>query len=191
VPQPTEAFAHPQRRGLLVLMLAMTAGALVPLAGLGWQRSAATGEPVPVGDHRFVYEAAALARGGLDAARLAEQRAVNSEVRVFAARMAAEEAALLDELTAFGKSRGIELADGPSVERRAALEALGRLGGDAFDRQFVQQIGREDHQTRIDFYEFAAGTVSDGDLKAWIERALPRLRERLAAALQLPTLVIA
>jgi putative membrane protein len=191
VPRPIEALAHPQRRHLLALTAAMAAGVLLPLAGRSWQRSAATGEPMPVGDHRFVYEAAALARGSLDAARLAEQRAVNSEVRVFAARLATEDAALLDELTAFAKSRGIELPDAPNAERRNALEALGRLAGDAFDRQFVQQIGREDHQALIDFYDFAAGTVTDADLKDWIVRTLPRLRERLAAALQLPTLVIA
>ena len=189
--RPTDALAQPQRRSLLVLSMAMAAGVLVPLAGRSWQRSPATGEPMPVGDHRFVYEAAALSRGALDAARLAEQRAINSEVRVFAARMGTEDAAILEELSAFGRGRGIELPEAPNAERRAALETLGRLVGDAFDRQFVLQIGREDHQTLIDFYEFAGGTVTDPDLRAWIERTLPRLRDRLAAALQLPTLVIA
>jgi putative membrane protein len=179
-----------QRRGVLVLLLALGAGALAPLAGRS-ARGAVAAEPASPAEHRFVVEATTLALGTLEAARLAEQRALDAAVRVFAAKVAEEEARLLEDLRDYAQRRAIGLPDAPGPERRRTRAALAQLAGEAFDRRFVQQIGREDQQSMIEWWEFGAAQATDPDLHAWIERTLPRLRERLAAALQLPTLVIA
>ena len=65
------------------------------------------------------------------------------------------------------------------------IDALGKLSGAQFDREFIHTVGLTDHQEDIKNFENASRSAQDPALKAWIDKTLPTLREHLATARRL------
>ena len=69
---------------------------------------------------------------------------------------------------------------------RNEVEKLGKLQGDAFDREYVKTVGVKDHEKDIKAFEKASKDAKDPELKAWASKTLPTLKEHLAMARKLP-----
>ena len=74
----------------------------------------------------------------------------------------------------------------PKRSLRRDIEKLGKKNGDEFDRDFVRNVGIKDHEKDIKTFEHASKDVKDADLKAFVDKTLPTLREHLAMAEKLP-----
>ena len=75
-------------------------------------------------------------------------------------------------------------ADLPS-HLKSQLDKLQKAQGKDFDREYAK-IGVKDHKEDIAKFEKASKDVKNADLKAWIDKTLPTLKEHLAAAQKLP-----
>lgn len=136
-------------------------------------------------DRRLVIETAAGLVYPQEAARLAEQRTRHPQLLVYAARVAKDHAASLEALRSLAAGRGLAVPELPLPDQRSALDALESLQGDAFDQQFLQQIGVRQHEAAIRLCETIAATAADVELRAWANRQLVPLRAHLVAARQL------
>jgi putative membrane protein len=92
-----------------------------------------------------------------------------------------------NELTKIANAKGVELPAAPKHALRRDIEKLGKKkNGEEFDRDFVRDVGVKAHKKDIKMFEKASKDVKDADLKAFVDKTLPVLREHLAAAEKLP-----
>jgi len=91
-----------------------------------------------------------------------------------------------NELVQLANSKNIELPAAPRRALRRDVEKLGMRAGKEFDENFVRNVGIKAHQKDIKKFEKASKDVKDAQLKAWVDKTLPALREHLAQAQKLP-----
>jgi putative membrane protein len=137
-------------------------------------------------DRKFIENAA---KGGLfevQVAKLAQSKASDPAVKDFARMLVDQHTHANNELTQLASNKGVELPAAPGFMQRHSEKSLAKRSGADFDRHFVSEVGIKDHQKDIKDFEKAAKDVKDPDLKAWIDKTLPTLREHLAQAQKLP-----
>jgi len=66
--------------------------------------------------------------------------------------------------------------------KRQVIERLGKAQGQEFDRQFIRQVGLQDHQKDIDLFQKAEGQLTDSSMKEFVQTTLPTLRHHLSMA---------
>lgn len=161
-----------------------TTGAQAPAAAqpAGKDRNA---KKIARADRKFMQDAA---EGGLfevQAGQLAANKASDDKVKQFANKLVEDHQSANNELTALATTKGLELPAAPSRSERREIEKLGKESGSKFDQDFARNEVK-DHEKDIKKFEKASGKVKDPDLKAWIDKTLPHLREHLAMAKDLP-----
>lgn len=138
------------------------------------------------GDRSFMEKAA---QGGLfevEVSRLAVSRAADPAVKGFAGMLVEHHSAANTELAQLAGARGVTLPTGLPRGLRKEIDKLGKLSGAEFDKAYVSAVGIKDHRKDIQLFEKAGRSVKDAQLKAWIDKTLPTLREHLAQAQKLP-----
>ncbi len=83
-----------------------------------------------------------------------------------------------------GQDRGVSSASGSDSD----MKKLHGLTGSDFDREFVR-MAVKDHQKDVREFEQGSKKAEDQELKAWIEKTLPTLREHLQTAQSLQSTV--
>ncbi len=129
------------------------------------------------------------AGGGLyevEVSQLAGQKASDPAVKSYADMLVKQHTQANKELKQLAASKGLALPAKPPREKQAAIDRLSKMEGSAFDRQYVRMVGISDHQADIKLFEKASQNARDAELKAWIDKTLPTLREHLQAARNLP-----
>ena len=142
--------------------------------------------PLSDADRRWLLDASMLVAYRLEAARLGELRAVDPAVRAHATMLRQFYRGAGDELRRLAASRGAAWQTEPPLERRAALDAIGSLAPEFFDRRFVEQVCVTEQRAEIAALAAAARSMIDPALRAWAERSVQALRAHLSAAEQLP-----
>lgn len=132
-------------------------------------------------DRKFMEKAAEGGMMEVQAGQLASTKASDPDAKNFAERLVKDHTAANDELIKLANAKHVELPPAPSHSERKEIEKLGKLSGAAFDKQFAS-LGVKDHRKDIKEFEKASGKVKDPELKAWIDKTLPTLREHLAMA---------
>jgi len=89
---------------------------------------------------------------------------------------------MVEEARKLAQEKGYTPPDGPSVMQKGEATALKALSGGAFDASYVNRIGVAAHESTIKQFEAAAGDVKDPDIKAMIQKTLPKLRDHLQMA---------
>lgn len=127
----------------------------------------------------------AAAKGGLaevDLATDASTHATNADVKSFALKLVEDHNKANSELTKFASDHGVGT---PTTEMegkmKEAKERLAKLTKKDFDHAFVKQM-IEDHQATITKFEDESRNGTDNDLKAWVNKTLPTLKEHLKMA---------
>jgi putative membrane protein len=103
-------------------------------------------------------------------------------VKSFAGKLVDEHQQANDELVKLANSKNVELPAAPPRGKRSAIEKLGKKSGADFDKTYISEVGIKDHKTDIKKFEKASKEVKDPQLKAWVDKTLPHLREHLAMA---------
>jgi putative membrane protein len=138
------------------------------------------------GDRKFIQDAAESGMFEVQVAQLGASKATDPNVKSFASMLVDQHTAANNELVQLANSKKVELPAGPPRGKRKDVEKLGKLSGNEFDQRFIREVGIKDHQKDIKKFEKASGSVKDAELKAWIDKTLPHLREHLAQAQKMP-----
>ena len=143
--------------------------------------------PPPSGadDRDFIFAAATDGLFELQVSQLATARAATPEVRNLATMMVNDHTNANAELAQLASVRGIALPTQLPQELQAQLRKLAQASGTGFDREYVRQVGIVAHEKNIRRFEQAGREGGDPQLKAWIDRTLPMLRQHLSEAQKL------
>jgi putative membrane protein len=143
-------------------------------------------DKVARGDRKFIEEAAGSGMFEVQVAQLAASKATDANVKSYASMLVDHHTAANNELVKIANAKGVELPAAPPRGMRKEIEKLGKKNGAEFDREFVREVGIKDHKKDIKKFEHASKDVKDAELKAFVDKTLPVLREHLAAAEKLP-----
>jgi putative membrane protein len=182
------AWGLPAAPGRL-LALSMQQSAQTPPAPesvMGQQIADIVGKPKDDPDDQraaqeFVTEASEGSHGEIALGRLAADKGKRADVRGFGQRMQRDHGQANQELTALAKRKGWKVATGPGPKNDANEQRLNRLAGEQFDRAYMQDMVK-DHEKDVRMFEQASKQLEDAELRAWILKMLPTLREHLERA---------
>ena len=138
------------------------------------------------GDRKFIEEAAGSGMFEVQVGQLASSKATDPNVKSFASMLVDHHTAANNELIKIANARAVELPAAPPRALRRDIEKLGKKNGAEFDRDFVRDVGIKAHEKDIKLFEKASKDVKDPQLKAFVDKTLPVLREHLAMAQKLP-----
>lgn len=137
-------------------------------------------------DRKFIGDAVNSGMFEVQVSQLAASKATDPNVKSFASMLVDHHTAANNELVKIANARGVELPAAPKRALRRDIEKLGKKDGDAFDRDFVRNVGIKAHEKDIKLFRKASKDVKDPELKAFVDKTLPTLQDHLAAAQQLP-----
>jgi putative membrane protein len=135
-------------------------------------------------DRKFIQDAAGDGMFEVEAGQLAASKAQSPDVKNFANKLVTDHQQANNELVQIANARKVELSAAPPRGKRHEIEKMGKKSGGDFDKSFLAQ-NIKDHEADIKKFEKAQGKVQDPELKGWIEKTLPHLREHLAMAQKL------
>lgn len=127
-------------------------------------------------DLTFAKQAAMDGMAEVDHGQLASEKASNSDVKQFAARMVEDHGKANDELKSWASSNNVTLPTEMGAQHKAMHEKLAKLSGDAFDRAYVAHMVTA-HAKAVSLFQGASKTAKNADLKAWAAKTLPTLQE--------------
>ena len=143
-------------------------------------------DKVARGDRKFIEEAAGSGMFEVQVSQLAASKATDANVKSFASMLVDHHTAANNELVKIANAKGVEVPAAPPRAMRKDIEKLGKKNGAEVDKDFVREVGIKAHEKDIKKFENASKDVKDAELKAFVDKTLPKLREHLAAAQKLP-----
>ena len=143
-------------------------------------------DAVSRGDRKFIETAVGAGMFEVQVSQLAASKATDNNVKSFAGMLVDQHTAANNELVKIANARGVELPPAPKRSLRRDIEKLGKKDGAEFDRDFVREVGIKAHEKDIKLFEKASKDVKDPELKAFVDKTLPVLRDHLVAAQKLP-----
>lgn len=125
-------------------------------------------------DQEFLQKAAAGGLYEVEAGSLAQSKGQSEGVKSFGAMLVKDHGAANEELKALAASKGVTL---PATLPAAKQKRLQKISGDKnFDKEFVDEVGLDDHRQDIRMFEKASKDADDADVKAFAAKTLPTLR---------------
>ncbi len=125
-------------------------------------------------DQNFIQKAAV---GGLAEVSLGQQvspAAKNPDVKNFADKMVTDHGKANDELKQLASNKGITLPSDTDQEHKDAAQKV--MSAKNVDKAYMDQMVK-DHDKDVKAFEDASKSAKDADLKAWIDKTLPVLKE--------------
>lgn len=131
----------------------------------------------------FIDEASAKGVAEIETAKLALQKSSSQDVRNFAQRMIDEHTAANRELAQIARQKNLEVADEAELMAKAKKWILQLRDGESFDVAYANnQVVA--HENNIELFKDAR-EVKNQELKAFINKTLPKLQNHLQMARQL------
>ena len=152
----------------------------------GGQVAPAAKDKIARSDRKFIEKAAESGMFEVQVGQLAAAKASDAQVKSFAGMLVDQHTAANNELVKLANVKGVELPAAPNHGLRKDIDKLGKRNGAEFDEHFVREVGIKSHEKAIKMFEKAGKDVKDAELKAFIAKTLPGLRDHLAMAQQLP-----
>ncbi len=141
----------------------------------------AQAQGVPSADRQFTDKAAIAGMAEVDAGKLAEQKAQDSQVKQFGQRMVHDHTQANDRLKQIAATKAVDLPTKLDKHAQQEIDKLVKLSGDEFDRTYIKaQVS--DHKKVISEFEKEASSGKDADLVKFAQTTLPTLREHLDRA---------
>lgn len=129
-------------------------------------------------DNDFAVKAANGGIFEMEAARLAQQKAQNSDVKAFAAMMMDDHMKANEELKALAAKKNITIPARLGDDEQKEIDELAKLTGAEFDKKYVDLMV-EDHEKDVKLFKDATDDADDADLKAFAAKTLPTLQKHL------------
>jgi putative membrane protein len=135
-------------------------------------------------DHKdlsFLKEAAQSGQAEVQMGAMAAGKAQNQQVKQLAEHLQQDHSKANQELTELAQTKGVTLpTEPPRKEERMETRLQDKTGAD-FDKAFAEHAIK-DHEKDITKYEKALQSCKDPEVKAFIEKNLPVLRQHLQMA---------
>lgn len=130
----------------------------------------------------FVDGASAIHSGELDAAEMAlDKDDISSETRQLAERIQKDHTQANQKLEKLAESKDLELSATANLTSLAGAPELMVEDGNSFDSDFAA-LQVDAHKEALEFFQRAANTLQDQELKQYASDALPNLQEHLEMA---------
>lgn len=152
------------------------------VGGTGAAKTAALSDA----DRKFVTDAAAGGMYEVQVSQLAADKAKDPKVKAYGEKLVKDHSSANDELKSFASAHSVTLPTTLPADKKAQLDKLSKASGADFDKQFVKMVGMDDHKKDIAMFEKASKAAKNAELKAWIDKTLPTLKEHHAMAEKLP-----
>ena len=168
--QPLQLFHKSAQRALLCAATMLTCAAL-----------SAEHHDKSDKDTAFMKDAA---KGGLmevQMGKLGVEKGQNAEVKQFAQKLIDDHSKANDELKQLAQKKGVTLPTEVDHKAHKMMDRLQNASGADFDKAFARH-GVMDHKKDIAKFEKASNEVKDAELKSFIQKTLPTLREHLQIA---------
>jgi putative membrane protein len=171
------------RLSLASLTLAWAAS-LLAIASSAYAQTAqpAAAPELHEADKAFVADGTKAVSTQRDAARLADSRSTDREVKAFAERVANDDAKLSDALRA-ASPRGVDVPhNDPDT---AVLDSIKDLRGGAFDKAYIEQVALADEQKTLSVFQAEIASGRNEQLKQAARAGLPTIQAHYAQAQEL------
>ena len=130
--------------------------------------------PLTEAEQKFIEKAAF---GGLAEVSLGQevsQVAKNADVKGFADKMVTDHSKVNDDLKQLASNKKVTLPNEPDHEQQAAAKKV--MSAKNIDRSYMEEMVK-DHDKDVKEFEAASKSAKDLDLKSWIDKTLPVLKE--------------
>jgi putative membrane protein len=134
-------------------------------------------------EQMFVQQAARGHELEVELAKMAQDKAQNEQVREFAEQLERDHSRALDEIESVADRANLDLEEPDDAVRASLKDPLESASGAEFDARFISQM-IEEHRKDIAEFEKHQSTAT-GELRAYIDRTLPVLRQHLQRAEEL------
>ena len=124
---------------------------------------------------QFVVDVVASNYGEVKLAKLAQQKASNSELKDVAKQLETDHNAVLTDLKQLASTKGISIPTEESGEAKDKLKELTDAKTSEFDKEWCETL-MDSHKASITKFENAANDLSDPDVKNFANTVLPKLR---------------
>lgn len=145
----------------------------------------AAGVSLSKADQKLMKDLAQANLAEIEAAKLAQQKTQNEQVRNYAQKMIDDHSKAQQEVQQLAQSKGLSLPTEPDSQHQKMAQRLGAMSGDAFDRRYMSQSGVDDHKQAHKLLERMQSRAKDADLKALASRLLPTVQQHLNDGQQL------
>jgi len=125
-------------------------------------------------DQEFFTKAAGGGMFEVAAGKLAQGKGQDEGVKSFGAMLVKDHSAANDELKALAAKKGATLPPGVPSDKQKKLDKLS--AAKEFDKEFVNEVGLEDHKEDIALFEKTSKSADDPDVKAFAAKTLPTLK---------------
>ena len=138
--------------------------------------ASANGQGLSAEEQQFVKKAAAGGLAEVKLSELADDRASDQKVKDFAVQMVTDHTQANNELKPIAESNKIPVPTKLNSESEVAYKRLEKLSGSKFDAAYIK-VMVSDHDKTVSAFEDASSKVKNPDLKAFIDKTLPVLRQ--------------
>ncbi|WP_321922410.1 DUF4142 domain-containing protein [Burkholderia sp. BCC1998] len=165
--------------GLLLVAVTATAQTAQPAPAAP---AAATQTRIHEADQAFINDGTKTVSTQHDAARIADSRTSDSQVKAFAQRVSTDDEKIIQAMRA-ASPRGVDVpANDPDT---TVLDSIKTLRGAEFDKAYIEQVALAGQQKTISAFQAEIASGRDTKLKEVARQALPILQAHYAAAQKL------
>ncbi|ACB67222.1 conserved hypothetical protein [Burkholderia ambifaria MC40-6] len=165
--------------GLLLVAVTATAQTAQPAPAAP---TAATQTRIHEADQTFITDGTKAVSTQRDAARIADSRTSDSQVKAFAQRVSTDDAKIIQSMRA-ASPRGIDVpANDPDT---TVLDSIKTLRGAEFDKAYIEQVALAGQQKTISAFQAEIASGRDTKLKEVARQSLPILQAHYAEAQKL------
>jgi putative membrane protein len=148
--------------------------AIAAIAAATFALSAGARADVSKKDQEFFTQAAIGGMYEVDAGKLAEGKGQSEGVKSYGSMLVKDHGAANEELKALAARKGAKLPASLPDDKQKKLDKLAKAKD--FDKDFVNEVGLDDHKTDIALFEKTSKGADDADVKAFAAKTLPTLK---------------
>jgi len=156
--------------------LALTA---VCASAMAWLPAVAADAPAHA-DQTFMTKAAGGGIYEVEVSKMAASKAKNADVKAYAEMLVKDHTAANEELKQLASTKGVTLPGDMPADKKAKMDKLSKSKD--IDRDFIKQVGLDDHKTDIALFDKASKDAKDADVKTFFGKTLPKLKDHRAEA---------
>ncbi|WP_194207054.1 DUF4142 domain-containing protein [Superficieibacter sp. 1612_C1] len=137
------------------------------------------------GDEKALKDMAQANINEIAAAKIALNKAQNSDVKAFAQQMVDDHGDALTKVQTVAQQKGVALPTEPDAKHKAMAAELEEQSGDAFDKMYMENAGTRDHKMVLSTLQSDSSKIKDPDVKALADAHTPVVEKHLKAAEQM------
>ncbi|HSR19153.1 MAG TPA: DUF4142 domain-containing protein [Ignavibacteriaceae bacterium] len=132
-------------------------------------------------DRKFIKKAVIGGMMEVELGKYAQQNAASQSVKDFGKMMETDHSKAIDELKSLAQKNNFTVPDKMDEKHMDKVENLKAQKGGDFDKAYMDMMV-EDHEKNIDKFQGALNRVQNSELKDWISKTLPTIKNHLAQA---------